>query len=69
MNKRRKFPFFLFVGYAVLASFLPMPDGRNVIHPPEVILADGVAFKVRPEPSQRDNFQRQPAVYCGVTLC
>jgi hypothetical protein len=69
MNKRRKFPFCLFVGCAALASILPMPDGKSVIHPPEVILADGLAFKIRPEPRQVDVFQKQPEVYCGVTLC
>ena len=69
MKKGHKFSFCLFVGCAVITSTLPMPDGRSVIHPPEVVLADGSAFKIRPESSQGDTHQRQPAVYCGVTLC
>ena len=51
----------------VLAG-LPSPDDQVVSHPPLVITADAVVFKVKPKIDAQPS-QVQPAVFCGVTVC
>ena len=60
------------IGLAVAILFVmvvaPYPDGQSVSHPPLVITADNLIFKVKPE-DVLSTSPAQPTVYCGVTIC
>ena len=60
------------VGLAASAVFcviaLPVSDRQITVFPPQVITADAVKFKVKPQYEKRFS-PAQPTVYCWVTGC
>lgn len=58
----------LVVSFAFFAAVLPVPDGRIVNFPPQIITASAANFKVRPQNELRAS-SPQPTVYCGVIVC
>ena len=52
----------------VVMLVAPYPDGQSVSHPPLVITTKSSIFKVKSEDGLSTSL-RQPAVYCGVTVC
>ena len=58
----------LVASFAFFAAVLPVPDGRMVNFPPQVITASAENFKVKPQNELRA-FAAQPKVYCGVIVC
>ena len=58
----------LVASFAFFAAVLPVPDGRMVNFPPQIITASAANFKVKPQNELRA-FAAQPTVYCGVIAC
>ena len=58
----------LAVAILLVMAIAPYPDGQSVSHPPLVITADNLIFKVKPE-DVLSTSPAQPTVYCGVTIC
>ena len=58
----------LAASFAFCAAVLPVPDGRTVKFPPQVITARAANFKVKPQNELRA-FAAQPTVYCVVISC
>ena len=58
----------LVVSFAFFAAVLPVPDGRMVNFPPQIITASAANFKVKPQNELRA-FAAQPTVYCGIIAC
>ena len=58
----------LAASFAFCAAVLPVPDGRMVNFPPQVITASAANFKVKPQNELRTSAP-QPTVYCGIIVC
>ncbi len=58
----------LAASFAFCAAVLPVPDGRTVNFPPQVITASAANFKVKAQNEPRAS-AAQPTVYCSVIVC
>ncbi len=58
----------LATSFALCTTVLPVPDGRVVNFPPQVITASAANFKVKPQ-NELQAFVPQPTIYCGVIVC
>ena len=58
----------LATSFALCTTVLPVPDGRVVNFPPQVITASAANFKEKPQ-NELQAFVPQPTIYCGVIVC
>ena len=58
----------LSAAFMFVVFLLPSPDGQKVAFLPKVVTADVIDFKKKPDRISHAT-TKQPAVYCGVTLC
>ena len=58
----------LVASFAFFAAVLPVPDGRMVNFPPQIITARAANFKEKAQNETRAS-AAQPTVYCSVIVC